>query len=159
MNPRNRLIETLKGRKADRVPLMLEGFHFASRADVDAIRDPGLREIAHRIFDYTAYFVSCPSFVNRYLVTPPQRIVEIGREEQDGNVTITSEIHTPKGKLTAVTRRNAISHTVWTIKYPVESLDQRQLDGTGRGRSESWSSHWSDRQAGGKHFRTSRDTR
>ncbi len=94
MNPRNRLIETLKGRKADRVPLMLEGFHFASRADVDAIRDPGLREIAHRIFDYTAYFVSCPSFVNRYLVTPPQRIVEIGREEQDGNVTITSEIHT-----------------------------------------------------------------
>lgn len=123
MNPRNRLIETLKGRKADRVPLMLEGFHFASRADVDAIRDPGLREIAHRIFDYTTYFVSCPSFVNRYLVTPPQRIREIGREEQHGNVTITSEIHTPKGKLTAITRRNTISHTVWTIKYPVESLN------------------------------------
>ena len=123
MNPRNRLIETLRGKKADRVPLMLEGFHFPSRADVDAIQDPGLREIPCRVFDDTAYFVSCPSWINRYLVTPPQRIREIGREERHGDVTITSEIETPKGKLTAITRRNAISHTVWTIKYPVESLD------------------------------------
>ncbi|MGQ9629690.1 MAG: uroporphyrinogen decarboxylase family protein [bacterium] len=123
MNPRDRLLETLKGRRADRAPLVLEGFHYASRAEIDAERDPCKREIAHRIFNHTNSFVECPSFVNRYLVTPPQFIKEVRREERDGKITTTSEIETPKGKLIAVTERNSLSDTVWTIKYPVESME------------------------------------
>jgi len=123
MNLRNRFIETLKGRKADRVPLMLEGFLFASQAQIDAERDPAKREIAHRVFDYCASFVLCPSYVNRYLVTPPQFINEVSREEQNGNVAVTTEIITPNGKLTAITTQNSLTKTTWTKKYPVESLD------------------------------------
>lgn len=122
MHPRERLLQTLRGGRPDRVPLMLDGFHFASRADIDADPDPATREIAHRIFDQTAYQVECPSHVNRYLVTPPQFIREIAREERGGGVTITSAIDTPRGRLTAVTRSDPLTRTVWTVKYPVETL-------------------------------------
>jgi len=123
MNLRNRFIETLKGRKADRVPLMLEGFLFASQAEIDAEADPAKREIAHRVFDCSASFVLCTSYVNRYLVTPPQFINEVSREEQNANVTVTTEINTPNGKLTAITTQNSLTETTWTIKYPVESFE------------------------------------
>jgi len=102
---------------------MLDGFLFTDRAAIDKVPDPAKREIAHRVFDHCASFVHCPSYVNRYLVTPPQFIREIRRERRNGKVIVTSEIDTPKGKLTAVTELNPISETVWTIKYPVESLD------------------------------------
>jgi hypothetical protein len=122
MNPRNRLLATLRGQRPDRVPLMLDGFQFASRADIDGAADPGVAEIARRVLDKTTCFVTCPSFVNRYLVTPPQRIRERTREEVNGCVTTVSDIATPKGTLTAVTRRDPVTHTTWTLKYPVESL-------------------------------------
>jgi hypothetical protein len=122
LNLRNRFLETLKGRKADRVPLMLDGFLFTSRAKIDADRDPARREIAHRVFDYCASFVLYPSYVNRYLVTPAQFTGEVSRQEQNGNTTVTSEIATPKGKLTAITAQNSLTRTIWTVKYPVESL-------------------------------------
>lgn len=123
MNPRSRFLAALRGERPDRVPLMLDGFQFGSRADIDAVSDPGLAEIARRVLQHTTYFVSCPSFVNRYLVTPPQRIAERRREESDGHIQIVSEIDTPEGTLTAVTGCDSITDTVWTIKYPVESLE------------------------------------
>jgi hypothetical protein len=122
VNPRDRLLATLRGEKADRVPLMLEGCQFASRAEIDALADAALAEIAHRVYEHTTYSVSCPSYVNRYLVTPPQRIADVGREERNGQARIVSEIDTPGGRLTAVTGRDSVTHTTWTIKYPVESL-------------------------------------
>jgi len=122
VSPRSRLLAAMKGDRPDRVPLMLDGFQFASRAGVDAVSDAALAEIARRALEHTTYFVSCPSFVNRYLVTPPQRIAERNREENNGHVRVASEIDTPKGPLTAVTGRDSITNTVWTIKYPVESL-------------------------------------
>jgi len=123
MNVRERFIETLRGGKADRVPLMLDGFLFASRAEIDALTDPRQREIAHRLFDYCAAFENCPSEVNRYLVTPPQFMREKDRKERDGTVIVTTEIATPKGPLTAITSQNPLTRTTWTVKYPVESLD------------------------------------
>ena len=123
MNPKNRLMNTLRGERADRVPLVVDGFHFASRAEVDADPDPAKREIGHRILDQTAYHVEVPAFVNRYLVTPSQFIHKVRREERDGIVTITSEIDTPQGKLTAMTSRNPTTDTVWTVKYPVETVE------------------------------------
>jgi len=125
MNPRERLMRTLRGERGDRVPLMLDGFEFMSRAEVDAAPDAGVREIANRIFDCTAAFVACPSFVNRYLVTPPQYIKEVARAEREGKVFITSVVDTPRGKLTALTAQDRITPgTVWTVKYPVESLEE-----------------------------------
>ena len=121
MNPRERLLTTMRGGRADRVPLSLEGFHCRS---LDEMEEPARREIAERIIDETHFQIEVPSYVNRYLVTPPQRMREVSREEeaQTGEVTITSEIDTPKGKLTAVTGENAVSRTTWHVKYPVETL-------------------------------------
>lgn len=118
MNPRERLLTTLRGGVADRVPLIIHGFHHAYPGDVG---EAARREITERIYDQTHFRVGCPAYVNRYLVTPPQRMRELAREEQNGYLTITTEIDTPKGKLTAVVHQNPISRTIWTVKYPVES--------------------------------------
>jgi hypothetical protein len=123
MNPRERFLTTLRGGRADRVPLHLLGFHARSRDVIDRHPDPLWREIAHRVYDETFATIVCPSYVNRYMVTPPQRIHEVQREEREGQVIITSEIDTPKGPLIAVTGRDEASQTTWTIKYPVETLD------------------------------------
>lgn len=123
MNPRERLLATLRGKAVDRVPLILEGFHHASP---EGVRDPGKKQILDRVGEHLHYAQSYPSSANRYLVTPPQRMKEIDRKEQDGNVIITTEIDTPKGALTAVTGRNATSNTTWTLKYPVETLEDAE---------------------------------
>jgi len=120
MNPRERLLTTLRGERADRVPLVLEGFHHASP---DEEPEPTKREILERVFDRLHYFHHTDAFVNRYLVTPPQRIRRIARAQRNGEVLTTSEIDTPRGRLTAVVATNPITRTLWTVKYPVESLD------------------------------------
>lgn len=119
MNPRKRLLAALRGRAVDRVPLILEGFHYAS---LEHVEDHGKREILDRVTEHLHFFQSYPSFVNRYLVTPPQRMRETDHKERNGDTIITTEIDTPKGPLTAVTGRNKTSNTTWTMKYPVESL-------------------------------------
>ncbi len=48
---------------------------------------------------------------------------EVDRRERNGETIVTTRIDTPKGPLTAVTGRNDLSDTTWTVKYPVESLD------------------------------------
>jgi hypothetical protein len=110
----------MRGGRADRVPIILHGFECRSLED---LKQPEARQIGRRICDQIHYFHGCNSFVNRYLVTPPQRIKDVRRENRNGQVTVTTEIDTPKGKLTAVTCQNPISQTVWTVKYPVETLD------------------------------------
>lgn len=123
MNPREGLLKTVRGQPADRVPLILEGFHCRTRDELEAIPDPARRQIAERIFDHTAAAVHCPSFENRYFFTPRQFMRDVARERTGEGLRITTEIATPKGRLTAVTVRNPTSDTVWTVKYPVESLD------------------------------------
>ncbi len=123
MNPRNRLLEAVRSGRPDRVPLNLERFHYATREAIDALPDPGVAEIAHRIFDDTHCFVSFPSCINRYLVTPQQNIRRVNQEQKNGTVTNTSVIDTPKGQLTAVTSSNPTTQCSWTEKYPVESLE------------------------------------
>jgi len=119
MNPRDRLLATLRGKRVDRVPLVLEGFHYPSASD---IADPAKREVVDRISGEVHFFHVCPAFVNRYLVTPPQRVRTVKRDDSNGETICTTEIDTPEGKLTAVTGRNRVSDTTWTLKYPVESL-------------------------------------
>jgi len=119
MTPRERLLVTIRGGKADRVPLALEHFHCASPEN---FTDPGRREIAERIYRQMTHAISTTTGLNRYLVTHPRHIRQVRRDRQSGNILVTSEIHTPKGPLTAVVAFNELTDTEWTIKYPVESL-------------------------------------
>ena len=123
MNVRERLLNALRGESADRVPLMLDGFLYETREQIDKLKDSRRREIAERVFDLHAAFVTWPSCINRYLITPPQSIRNVASEKHEDSVTNTTEIDTPKGTLTAVTGRNTTSNTTWTTKYPVESRE------------------------------------
>ena len=122
MTPRERLLTTLRGGKADRVPLVLEGAGRVSRSRVDAIEDAPWREICQRVYDQTHCVRSCNTGVNRYLVTPSRFMREASLAEGDGEVEVTVEVETPKGPLTAVTGHHIGVQTTWTKKYPVESL-------------------------------------
>jgi len=121
MNPRERLLAALRGQPVDRVPLVLEGFHFAFRRQIEQHPDPGRREIARRAHDALVYYVDFPSHVNRYLVTPTQCIRTVRQEQGSGIVRTTSQLSTPLGPLTAIVEENAYSDTTWTVRYPVET--------------------------------------
>jgi len=123
MDPAARYLAAVRGEPVDRVPLILEGFHFATRAAVEAHPDPGRREIGHRVFDDMIHYVEQPAYVNRYLVTPPQCMAHRAEEIGRGVVRTTTTIHTPIGDLTAVTERNAGTDTVWTVRYPAETAE------------------------------------
>jgi len=123
VNPRERLLATLKGETTDRVPLQVLGFDIGNRENIPNMRDSARKEIAARIFEHTTCTFSIPSHINRYLVTPPQRIKAVANEQEKSGVRNMREIDTPKGKLTAITARNNMSNTTWTIKYPVEDID------------------------------------
>lgn len=123
MTPRERLLTTLKGGIADRVPLMLPGFDFRTREAIDAHPDPFRREVAHRVFDDVAYRVQVESYVNRYLVTPPQRIRSETTPLPNGFNETRGVIDTPKGELTFTTQYDPLSNTTWTLEYPVKTLD------------------------------------
>jgi hypothetical protein len=124
MNPRERLLTTIRGGEADRVPLVLPGFEFQSRAALEAHPDPLRREVARRVFDAVAFRLQVPSYVNRYLVTPPQRITSETCPLPNGHSETQGVIDTPKGELTFITRHDPVSDTTWQVKYPVESMEE-----------------------------------
>jgi uroporphyrinogen-III decarboxylase len=120
MTARDRLLAVLKGQPADRVPLLMEHFHYRT---LDEVKDPGKIEIINRVKNHLHFWHPCEAYVNRYMVTPPQFMEVVKREEDSqGGIITTTRINTPKGPLTAITGRNPISSTTWEIKYPVESL-------------------------------------
>ncbi len=123
MNPRERWLACMRGEPVDRVPLHLLGLHYPTREALRREPDPRRRELGERIFDQTHYQQSTPSQLNRYLVTPPQRIRLVQTEREGDNLIETHEIDTPRGALVCRTGRNQVSHTTWQLKYPVESLE------------------------------------
>jgi hypothetical protein len=127
MTPRERLLAALKGETPDRVPLVLPGFTFVSREAIDAHPDPRRREVAHRVHDWVAYDLEVPSFINRYLVTPPQRIHQEAVSLANGFTEIRGTIDTPRGTLTFVTQFDPVSNTTWTVEYPVKTLDDLEI--------------------------------
>jgi len=120
VNPRERTLAALAGREVDRVPLDLPGFQFRTRGEAEGLDDPLLREVALRVFDETAFRHGVNSFVNRMLVTPPQRIRRETTPLPDGKRETRSVIDTPEGELTTISRWDPASRTGWTVKYPVE---------------------------------------
>jgi uroporphyrinogen-III decarboxylase len=121
MNPRERILCALKGQKTDRVPFIPHGFICQSHNDLDRIGDHFYREIAKRIIDETHFEVDVPSYINRMLVTPPQRIREEHKPLSDGKRQTFGVIDTPLGELTYVTEWDSRSGTSWQVKYPVEN--------------------------------------
>ena len=123
MNPSARFLQTIRGERADRVPLHLPGFHARTREEIDTWPDPRRRAIAERIFDETHFEAGVPSHINRMLVTPPQRIHTEKRTLPKGEWWNDGVIETPKGSLTFQEHSDPVANTVWQTKYPVESLE------------------------------------
>jgi hypothetical protein len=122
MNPRERLLTALNGGQPDRVPLVLPGFDFISRDLLESHPDPLRRDIARRINEQITYRIDVPSYVNRYLVTPPQYIHTQTNALPNNFQETHGIIDTPKGQLTFITQRDPISDTTWTFEYPVKTL-------------------------------------
>jgi len=122
MTPRERLLRTMRGEAADRVPLVLPGFQLSSRPALKAIHDPYRHLIAERVFQDMHFDVGVGSSVNRYLVTPPQRMRHDRRPLPGGERETYGAIDTPKGELTFHTRYAPASRTTWALKYPCETL-------------------------------------
>ena len=118
------MLGALAGRAVDRVPLDLAGFQFALREAIEKEADPFRRDVARRVFEETAFRHDVNSFVNRFLVTPPQRMRTEERELANGNTEATGVIDTPKGELTFVTAWDPKARTDWMVKYPVESREE-----------------------------------
>ena len=122
MTPRERLLTTMRGETADRVPIVLPGFQHPSREAVERVTEPLRRQVAERVFERMHFDVGVGSAVNRYLVTPPQRMRHERRPLPDGEHETHGVIDTPKGELTFHTRYAPASRTTWTLKYPCETL-------------------------------------
>ena len=127
MNARDRFLTTLKGGVADRVPLQLPEFQFSSREEIDAHPDPLRQQVARRAFENQVFRVVVPSYINRYLVTPPQFISTRSEGLPNGNTRTYGHIDTPKGELTFITEYSPSSDTSWSVKYPVESVQELEV--------------------------------
>ena len=121
MTPRERLLAAMRGRVPDRVPLDLPGFHHASRSDLSKLSDR--REIAERVFGHTHFDVAVGAHINRFLITPPQRIRGEAKVEPNGHRITHGIIDTPRGELTFVHDYDPVARTTWTAKYPVETRE------------------------------------
>ena len=105
------------------VPLVVAGCQLASRDDLEKTQDPLRRKLAERVFDQMHFEVGVPSFVNRMLVTPPQRISTQSEPLPDGRRRTRGTIHTPRGELTFVNDWDLQAGTTWHVKYPVETYE------------------------------------
>lgn len=120
MNPRERILRTLRGQTADRVPLVLPGFSSPSLDDIEKIGDPLRRRIVKRIGNEMDFRVRVPSYINRMLVTPSQRIRTEQKNLPSGRRQTFGVIDTPLGELTYIREWDARLRTGWMVKYPVE---------------------------------------
>ncbi len=121
LTPRERCLRALTGSEpVDRVPMHLQGLSFPSEADVENLTDPLRRDAARRVNQHMTFNHGVPSYVNRYLVTPPQRIHSEKRQKDNGHHQIIQTLDTPLGDLTAVREYAPEAATTWQVKYPVE---------------------------------------
>jgi len=123
VNPRERILGAIRGEAVDMVPLVLPGCQLADPEELERIEDPLRRELAERVFDEMHFEVGVPSFVNRMLVTPPQRISTHSEPLPDGRRRTRGTIHTPRGELTFVNDWDPQAGTTWHVKYPVETYE------------------------------------
>jgi len=124
MSPRERLLRTMRGEAADRVPLVLPRLQLASGEQLAEIGDPRRRALAERVWEQMHFDVGVPAPINRMLVTPPQRIRSEEQKLPNGHVRHHGTIDAPKGPLSFVTEWDPDSQTTWTLKHPVETREE-----------------------------------
>lgn len=120
MKPRERLLAAIRGERVDRVPLDLAGFAFPSRQALEAHPDPRRRAVAGRVYGHTAWGHAIPSHVNRFLVTPPQRMATEVEPLPGGGTRERGRIDTPAGPLTFGQQLDPVANTSWQTEYPVK---------------------------------------
>ena len=120
MKARDRFLAALRGEPMDRVPLDLPGFVFTSRQELEAHPDPRRRSVAERVYDQTAVICDVPSQVNRFLVTPTQRITSEEEPLPGGGSRTVGRIDTPSGPLTFGRQFDPVAQTSWQTEYPVK---------------------------------------
>ncbi len=137
MTPRERLLATFTHKTHDRVPLDIFPFNgyrtpnalglkgFESFDEIYASDNDPIREsITTRLVDKTTIQHGISAGVNRYMITPNQRIKEEVIHRSPDKVVFKQTIDTPKGTLQALLERRAGSvDNIWTIEYPVKSFD------------------------------------
>jgi uroporphyrinogen-III decarboxylase len=123
MTPRERFLGTIRGQTVDRVPIILHGLGCQSHSDIAKMGNPFRQRLMERIIDETHFTAQVPSYINRMLVTPPQRIRTEDKALPDGNIQTLGIIDTPKGNLTFESIWDPRTQTSWMVKYPVESVD------------------------------------
>lgn len=143
MNSRQRIINTLKGEKVDRVPIWIrDQFNLAAPFCKEMIVDivmadeftDGWVEKDNNFNRFVSFYREAEGDIikeyiipgkvcNRLLCTPPSCINPIG-EKYDGRIKICEfEIDSPKGKLTLATACEKDISTMWTVKHLVEDKD------------------------------------
>jgi uroporphyrinogen-III decarboxylase len=123
VTPRQRLLSTMRGETADRVPIVLPRLQHPSRESLEAVDEPFRRQLAERVFDQMHFDVGIGAHLNRYLATPPQRFRHEVESLPNGHRKTHGVIDTPKGELTFETDWDPDSRTAWTTKYPCETTD------------------------------------
>ncbi len=123
MTPRERLLAAWRGETPDRVPIHMAGFEVGSREQLAGIGEKFRREIAERLYDQMHFETVIGSGINRYLVTPGQRMRREVEDRPEGVRRTTGYIDTPKGELRFITEYSSQLHTGWTVEYPVKNLD------------------------------------
>jgi uroporphyrinogen decarboxylase len=146
LNSRQRIINTLKGEKVDRVPIWLrDQFNLQDPlrnemvldvvmsnefADGWVLKDNNFKKVIgfYRKSggDIIKEYIIPGKVCNRLLCTPPSNIRQIGEKIEGKKKVFEFEIHTPKGKLTLVTACEKDVSTMWTIKHLIE--DKEDLD-------------------------------
>ncbi len=118
MTPRERLLTVLRRGRPDRVPVTIYGY---SQYDDDWYnREPSYAPLIELETRYGDSFVTAPIDCPVFLGDPN---VVHGQEETqgDGSVVMKTKIDTPKGKLTAVSRRDPGLMTNWQVEPLIKS--------------------------------------
>jgi hypothetical protein len=102
---------------------VLPKLQFKSRADIAELDDPLRRQVAERVHDYVSFEVGAPSCLNRMLCIPPTAVRTETEDLPNGHRRSHGTISTPKGDLHFESEWSPESQTSWTLKHPVESLD------------------------------------
>ncbi len=123
MNPRERILGAMRGDEIDRVPMIMHGLMCQSHDQIDRAADPLRRKLMERVVDETHFTVQVPSYINRMLVTPPQRFSANQNMLPNGNRQVLGTIDTPKGELHYESIWDPKSQTSWMPKYPVENME------------------------------------
>ncbi len=131
MTGKERILKTIRGEKTDRVPIRLDGPFSMPWETIANSRNSWMRNDLLLIDLHKYYVKNCEIFPrttlpgsNRFMINnfDPGRVKETFKHS-DTYEEFWDEIDTPKGILTKGARRYKNDSTWWTLKYPVDTLD------------------------------------